>query len=50
MLFAGLIVIIPVIILVSLFPVLAPFVLVGLIIWWVLRRRKRKIAALAQKN
>ena len=45
MLFAGLLVIVPLIILVSLFPVLAPFVVVGLLIWWLIRRNKRKNAA-----
>ena len=42
MLFAGLLVIVPIIILVSLFPVLAPFVLFGLLVWWLVRRNKKK--------
>ena len=45
MLFAGLLVIVPLMILVSLFPVLAPFVLFGLLVWWLIRRTKAKNAA-----
>ena len=41
-LFAGLAIFIPVVILVSLFPVLAPFILLGLGIWWLVRRSQRK--------
>jgi hypothetical protein len=44
-LFVGLAIFIPLVILVSLFPVLAPFILVGLGIWWLVRRAKRKDAA-----
>jgi len=40
-LFAGLVIFIPVMILVSLFPVVAPFVLAGLGIWWLVRRARR---------
>jgi len=43
-LFVGLAIFIPLVILVSLFPVLAPFLLVGLAIWWFVRRSKRKSA------
>jgi len=32
---------------VSLFPVVAPFILVGLGIWWLVRRSKLKAAAVA---
>jgi hypothetical protein len=32
-------------VLVSLFPVLAPFLLVGLGVWWLVRRNDRKQAA-----
>ena len=46
MLFAGLLVIVPIIILVSLFPVLAPFVLFGLLVWWLVRRNKNKSAGI----
>jgi hypothetical protein len=41
-LFVGLAVFIPLVVLVSLFPVLAPFILVGLGIWWLIRRSRRK--------
>jgi hypothetical protein len=41
-LFAGLAIFIPMVILVSLFPVLAPFILLGLGIWWLVRRSKRE--------
>jgi hypothetical protein len=40
-LFVGLAIFIPLVILVSLFPVLAPFILLGLGIWWLVRRSKR---------
>jgi hypothetical protein len=43
-LFVGLLIFIPLVILVSLFPVLAPFILLGLGIWWLVRRSKRKDA------
>ena len=43
-LFVGMAIFIPLMVLVSLFPVLAPFLLVGLAIWWFVRRRKRKAA------
>ncbi|MBK7471744.1 MAG: hypothetical protein IPI73_15140 [Betaproteobacteria bacterium] len=42
-LFAGLLVLVPAIILVSLFPVLAPFILIGLAIYW-FWWKKRKTA------
>jgi hypothetical protein len=48
-LFAGLLIFIPLVILVSLFPVLAPFILLGLAIWWLIRRNQRK-AAEAKEN
>ena len=44
-LFVGLAIFIPLVILVSLFPVLAPFILLGLGIWWLVRRSKSKAAA-----
>jgi hypothetical protein len=44
-LFVGLAIFIPLVMLVSLFPVLAPFILIGLGIWWLVRRSKRKAAA-----
>ena len=40
-LFVGLAIFIPLAILVSLFPVLAPFILLGLGIWWLIRRSKQ---------
>ena len=46
-LFAALLIIVPAAILVSVFPVLAPFVLVGVIIWWLWRRRRRRRIAAA---
>ncbi len=39
-LFAALLVLIPAILLIALFPVLSPFILLGLLMWWVLRRRR----------
>ena len=48
-LFVGLLIFIPLVILVSLFPVLAPFILLGLGIWWLVRRNQRK-AAEAKEN
>ena len=44
-LFVGLAIFIPLVILVSLFPVLAPFILVGLGIWWLVRRSRQDKAA-----
>jgi hypothetical protein len=44
-LFVGIAIFIPLVILVSLFPVLAPFILVGLGIWWLVRRNKAKARA-----
>ncbi|HUQ27654.1 MAG TPA: histidine kinase [Usitatibacter sp.] len=46
-LFVGLAIFIPLVVLVSLFPVFAPFILVGLGIWWLMRRSKRKAAEAA---
>lgn len=40
-LFVGLLLFIPVVILVSLFPALAPFILLGLGIWWLARRSRK---------
>jgi hypothetical protein len=40
-LFAGLAIFVPVMVLVALFPVLAPFVLLGLVVWWLVRRARR---------
>ena len=47
-LFAGLVIFIPVMILVSLFPVVAPFVLAGLGVWWLVRRARRGTEAKAK--
>ena len=49
-LFVGLAIFIPLVVLVSLFPVLAPFILVGLGIWWLVRRGKRKDEATPVKG
>ncbi|HEX3096738.1 MAG TPA: histidine kinase [Usitatibacter sp.] len=46
-LFAGLVVFIPVMIVVSIFPTVAPFVLVGLGVWWFVRRNRRDVEAKA---
>jgi Histidine kinase len=40
-LFVGLAIFIPLVVLVALFPVLAPILLLGLAIWWLIRRNKR---------
>jgi hypothetical protein len=40
-LFAGLLVFIPAVILIFLFPVLSPFILIGLGLWWLVQRRRR---------
>ncbi|MEN9397356.1 MAG: hypothetical protein RLZ81_1886 [Pseudomonadota bacterium] len=39
-LFAGLLVFIPAVILIFLFPVLSPFILIGLGLWWLVKRRR----------
>ena len=44
-LFAGLLVFIPAMILISLFPVVSPFILLGLIIYWVSKKRKKDLAS-----
>ena len=44
-LFAALLVFIPVMILISLFPVVSPFVLLALIIYWVSKKRKKDMAS-----
>ena len=44
--FAALLVIVPAAILISVFPVLAPFIVVALVAWWFLRWRRRKREAL----
>ena len=49
-LFVGLGIFIPLVVLVSLFPVLAPFILIGLGIWWLVRRSKRKAAATVMES
>jgi Histidine kinase len=41
-LFVGIAIFVPLVIMVSLFPVMAPFILVGLGIWWLVRRSQRK--------
>ncbi|MEI8325790.1 MAG: hypothetical protein WCH44_10600 [Betaproteobacteria bacterium] len=45
-LFAGLLLFIPAAILISLFPVLSPFIVIGLVIYWILwKRRKNSLLA-----
>jgi hypothetical protein len=44
-LMVGLAIFIPLVILIALVPALAPFILVGLLIWWLVRRSQRKKAA-----
>ncbi|HET9578903.1 MAG TPA: hypothetical protein VFP44_13800, partial [Usitatibacter sp.] len=44
-LFVGLGIFIPLVVVVALFPVLAPLLLVGLFIWWLVRRHDRKLDA-----
>ena len=44
-LFAALLVFIPAMILISLFPVVSPFILIGLIIYWVSKKRKKDLAS-----
>lgn len=39
---AALVVIIPLLIVVSVFPALLPFVLIGLVVWWFMRKKQRK--------
>ena len=46
-LFVGLAIFIPLVIIVALVPALAPFILVGLFVWWLIRRSDRKKAAQA---
>jgi hypothetical protein len=46
-LFVGLAIFIPLMMIVALFPALAPVILLGLGIWWLVRRSKRKDAAAA---
>ena len=41
-LFVGIAIFMPLVALVSLFPVLAPFILIGLGVWWLVRRKERK--------
>jgi hypothetical protein len=41
-LFAALAIFIPIVVLVGISPVLAPFILIGLFIWWMVRRNKNK--------
>jgi len=41
-LFAGLLIFIPVVILIALFPALAPLILIGMVIYWVVRKRKTR--------
>ncbi len=44
-LFAALVIFIPAVILIAVFPFLAPFILMGLGLWWLLTRRKTSTAA-----
>ncbi len=46
-LFVGLAIFIPLVIVVAMVPALAPFILVGLFVWWLIRRSDRKKAAQA---
>jgi two-component sensor histidine kinase len=46
-LLVGIAIFVPLVVLVSIFPVLAPFLLVGLGIWWLVRRHDRKVSAAA---
>jgi len=39
---AALVVIIPLLILVSIFPALLPFILIGLVVWWFVRKKKQR--------
>jgi len=41
-LFAGLLIFIPVVILIALFPALSPFILLGLLIYWFVRRKRKR--------
>lgn len=41
-LFAGLLIFIPMVILISIFPALAPLILLGLLVYWVVRKRKTR--------
>ncbi len=43
-LFAALAIFVPLMVLVAIFPVVSPFILVGLGIWWLVRRKRRKQA------
>ena len=49
-LIVGLLIFIPSMILISLFPVVSPFVLIGLIIYWVSKKRKKDLAAAQQTD
>jgi uncharacterized membrane protein YesL len=49
-LFAALAVFIPVVILISLLPPLAPFILIGLVIYWIVRSKKNKNATAASES
>ena len=49
-LFAGLLVIIPLVVLISIFPALSPFLLIGLVIYWFIRRKKKKKDELPSLN
>src|ERR1019366_140970 len=44
-LFAGLILFIPAVILISVFPPLSPFILIGLLVYWLSRKNRRNSAA-----
>jgi hypothetical protein len=48
-LFAGLAIFIPVVVLIATLPATAPFILLGLFIWWLVRRKKELNAAPAPK-
>ena len=43
--FVGLAIFIPLVIIVSLFPALSPFILFGLLVWWAVRRSKQRTPA-----
>lgn len=40
---AGLVVFIPIVVLVSVMPALAPFILIGLIVWWFVRKKRKAV-------
>lgn len=49
-LLAGLLIFIPIVILIALFPALSPFILIGLVIYWLIRKRRRNAAQPRTEN